>query len=286
MKAINVVRGVGLTLVSGAVFAANQGAVPDGFILKQRQALQESTIGRDVGPQSPRDIDKLFGRNLQTFAQAPASNKMNLCNIHFHKNAEHKGGDFTQYAGNGDGQGFQTGYLYSGQLTLEELKPVKGGAICKGKHSELYPGDTIEAHYVYSSAKVEPGPTLAACVVKGEAMPQLRVEAQVYVLVNDDQALKFNALTAHDVRHSLYQATGIPKHTGDPVTYAGSTTGPSYNTKASPFQVTWNVRPKVAKVDIQSVGDWCDSQNIYQEDHAHGVRNLITNPDLLSNTAD
>lgn len=125
MKAVNVVRGIGLTLVSGAVFAANKGAVPDGFILKQRQALQESTIGRDVGPQSPRDIDKLFGRNFQTFAQAPASNKMNLCNIHFHKNAEHKGGDFTQYAGNGDGLGFQTGDLYSGQLTLEELKPVK-----------------------------------------------------------------------------------------------------------------------------------------------------------------
>jgi hypothetical protein len=31
---------------------------------------------------------------------------MNLCNIHFHKNAEHKGGEFTQYAGNGDGDGF------------------------------------------------------------------------------------------------------------------------------------------------------------------------------------
>ncbi|PYF83477.1 hypothetical protein DFP75_102573 [Marinomonas alcarazii] len=286
MKVMSVMGGVGLALVSGLAFAANQGAVSDEEILRQRQALQGNTAGLDVGPQSPRDIDRIFGRNLHTFAPAPASNKMNLCNIHFHKNAEHKGGEFTQYAGNGDGKGFQTGYVYSGNLSQRELEPVKAGAICKGKHSELFPGDTIEVHYVYSSAEVQPGPTLAACVVKGEAMPQLRVEAQVYVVVNDDKALNFNTLASHDVRDGLYQATGIPTDTGDPVTYAGSTTGPDYNEKASPFEVTWNVRPRVTKVDIHSVGVWCDSENIYKEDHAHGVRNLITNPDLLSNTAD
>ena len=282
----NTIRFVGLSLLSSAAFAANQVAVSDDVILKQRQALQESTKGQGVGPQSPRDIDIKFGRNIQTFAQAPVSSNMNLCNIHFHKNAEHKGGEFTKYAGNGDGQGFQTGYVYSGQLSQQELEPLKGGAVCKSKHSELFPGDTIEVHYVYSTAKVEPGPTLGACIIKGQASPQLRVETQVYVAVNDNTALNFKALTAHDVRNGLYQATHIPNNTGTPVTYAGSTTGPSYNEKASPYQVTWNVRPNVAKVDIQSVGDWCDSQNIYQEDHAHGVRNLITNPDLLSKVTD
>jgi hypothetical protein len=291
MMTIKVVRGVGFTLFSGLAFsglaiAANQAAVSDEVILKQRQALQESTKGQSVGPQSPRDIDVMFGRNLQTFEQAPVSSSMNLCNIHFHKNAEHKGGEFTQYAGNGDGQGFQTGYVYSGQLTQSELKPMKNGAICKGKHSELFPGDTIEVHYVYSTAQVEPGPTLGACVVEGEPTPQLRVEAQVYVMVNDDKALNFDDLTASDVRNGFFQAANIPSNTGNPVTYAGSTTGPNYNEKASPYQVTWNVRPKVAKVDIQSVGDWCDSDNVYEEDHAHGVRNLVINPDLLSNNAD
>ncbi|WP_273022027.1 MULTISPECIES: hypothetical protein [Idiomarina] len=44
---------------------------------------------------------------------------------------------------------------------------------------------------------------------------------------------------------------------------------------------TWNVRPKVAKVDVESVGDWCEG-NIFEEDHAHGVRNLVTDPELLS----
>lgn len=47
---------------------------------------------------------------------------MNLCNIHFHKNAEHKGGEFTKYAGNGDGNGFQSGYKYSGKLSAFELE--------------------------------------------------------------------------------------------------------------------------------------------------------------------
>lgn len=273
---------VGLTLLSGIASAADQDAVSDEVILKQRQALKESSIGRDVGPQSPRDIDRIFGRNLQTFAQAPTSNKMNLCNIHFHKNAEHKGGDFTQYAGNGDGQGFQTGYRYSGQLSKAELAPRKGGAVCRSQYSEVDSGDTIEVHYVYSTAKVKPGPTLGACLIKGEPMPQLRVETQVYVAVNDEQALDFEALTAHDVRNGRFQAVAIPNDTGNPVTYAGSTTGPAYNEVASPFQVTWNVRPKVAKVSIDSLGGWCDSDNVYQEDHAHGVRNLVTNPDLLS----
>jgi hypothetical protein len=68
---------------------------------------------------------------------------------------------------------------------------------------------------------------------------------------------------------------------GTPVQYSGSTTGPSYNEQGSPFQVTWNVRPKVAVVNIDSVARWCDS-NVFEEDHAHAVRNLVKNPALLS----
>ena len=56
---------------------------------------------------------------------------------------------------------------------------------------------------------------------------------------------------------------------------------PGYNESGSPFQVTWNVRPQVAKVNIQSVATWCTG-NDFDEDHGHGVRNLVVNPDLLS----
>ena len=102
------------------------------------------------------------------------------------------------------------------------------------------------------------------------------------MLVNDDKALDFNDLAAHGEKDGYQQALAIPENTGKPIQYAGSTTGPAYNDKGSPFQVTWSVRPKVAKVDVASVGKWCQG-NTFNEDHAHGVRNLVKNPKLISN---
>ncbi len=99
--------------------------------------------------------------------------------------------------------------------------------------------------------------------------------------MNDDTALDFGKLAHYERVDDLYQATGIPNNTGAPVVFEGSTTGPGYNEKGSPFQVTWAVRPHVAKVNINTVGDWCKG-NDFKEDHAHGVRNLVMNPDLLS----
>ncbi len=254
--------------------------VSDKVIAEQKANLASNTKGKGFGPQSPRDIDAVAGNNQRLFNAAPASTKMNLCNIHFHKNAEHKGGEFTSYAGNGDGRGFQSGYKYSGQLKATELKS-SGHDICPSKNGALSTGDTIEVHYVHTSAQIQPGPTLGACLSDAIKNPQLRVETQVYVLVNDKNALDFGNLTNLEKTKGLHQAMNIPSNTGTPIQYAGSTTGPSYNEKGSPLQVTWSVRPKVAKVNIESVGAWCKS-NIFNEDHAHGVRNLVTNSDLIS----
>lgn len=66
-----------------------------------------------------------------------------LYNIHFHKNAEHN--------------------------------------ICSSVHGTLSSGDTIEVHYVYSSAKVNPDPTLGSCLSESIKNTQLRLETQVYV---------------------------------------------------------------------------------------------------------
>ena len=113
---------------------------------------------------------------------------MNLCNIQFHKNAENKGGEFNTYAGNGDGHGYLSGYKYSGHLSKKELrKPY--GKICPSAHGDLKVGDTIEVHYVHTTAQVNPGPTLGSCLNDSIGNPQLRVETQVYVLVNDRKAL-------------------------------------------------------------------------------------------------
>ena len=255
-------------------------AVADDVIAGQRGKLAESTKGKGFGPQSPRDIDSAAGANTLAFEAAPAYTQMNLCNIHFHKNAEHKGGEFTTYAGNGDGHGYLSGYKYSGHLSAAETAPVHN-EICPSAHGALFPGDTIEVHYVHSTAKIKPGPTLGSCLSEAVNNPQLRVETQVYVLVNDKNALDFGKLTEHGVVNGFQQALNIPADTGAPVQYAGSTTGPGYNEKGSPFQVSWSVRPKVAKVNIDSVGEWCKG-NVFNEDHAHGVRNLVKNPDLLS----
>ncbi|WP_136678594.1 delta-class carbonic anhydrase [Neptunomonas sp. XY-337] len=259
---------------------ASEQIVSDAVIEQQRANLAANTQGKGFGPQAPRDIDAVAGANTVSFGRAPVYTQMNLCNIHFHKNAEHRGGEFTRYAGNGDGHGYQSGYKYSGALTAQELAPFEG-EVCPSKHGGLHAGDTIEVHYVHSSAQIKPGPTLGACLSDAIKNPQLRVETQVYVLVNDADALDFKALTQHGEKNGFQQALNIPSNTGKPIQYSGSTTGPSYNEKGSPFQVTWSVRPKVAKVNIATVGEWCKG-NVFNEDHAHGVRNLVKNPDLIS----
>jgi hypothetical protein len=260
--------------------SSDHAPVADQTIAQQRHSLAKNTEGKGFGPQSPRDIDSSNGSNNIAFNPAPAYLQMNLCNIHFHKNAEHKGGEFTNYAGNGDGHGYLSGYQYSGNLTTAELVAIDD-EICPSSHGSLYPGDTIEVHYVYSTAQINPGPTLNSCFNDSTKNPQLRVETQVYVLVNDKNARDFGELTKHGKKSGLHQATNIPDDTGTPVQYTGSTTGPGYNEKGSPYQASWSVRPKVAKVNIATAGEWCKG-NVFDEDHAHGVRNLVTNPDLLS----
>lgn len=275
-----VLTGIPLILAAGAAAAGAAGtAASDETIAAQRAALAAATAGKGYGPQSPRDIEATKGVNLRAFADAPAATAMNLCNIHFHENAEHRGGEFTTYAGNGDGAGYGTGYKFNGALTEPELAPMPN-KIGAGPHGDLVPGDTIEIHFVHSSAQVAPGAGLGSCVSEAIANPQLRVEAVVAVLVSEGGA-DFTEMAKLGTKAGLHQAVNLPGNLGAPVVYAGSTTGPSYNEKASPFQVTWSVRPKVVKLNIASVDAWL-KDNPFAEDHAHGVRNLVRNPDLLS----
>lgn len=270
-----------ITIAAGAapvVYAATE--VSDAVIAEQRAALAAATKDAGFGPQSPRDLGTVAGENQRFFATAPAHTEMNLCNIHFHEGAEHRGGSFTTYAGNGDGKGYGTGFLYDGELTEAELTPLDG-PIGDLAHGGLEPGDTIEIHFVHSSAKVTPGPTLGSCISEAIGNPQLRVETVVAVLVNDDAAADFTEMAAISTDSGFAQAPNLPTDLGDPVVYAGSTTGPSFNEKGSPFQVTWSVRPEVVKLDIASVDAWFND-NVFDEASAHGVRNLVVNPALLS----
>jgi hypothetical protein len=197
---------------------------------------------------------------------------MTLCNIHFHENAEHKAEQFSIYAGDGH-DGYDSGYKckMSKELAPAELE-WSGAGVCKGKHGDLVPGDTVEVHWVHTTCRVEGGPTLASCVSAACANPQLRVETQVFTLVANG-GLDFMALQS---------AASLPTDTGAPVVFMGSTTGPKYSEQnCSPYQVTWSVRPMCTKLNIASIGKWCKG-NKYEEDHAHGVRKLVTHPKLLS----
>jgi len=271
---------------SYAVLDNDSHTVSYSVIAGQRATLANSLDGSE-GAQAPRDIDSKTGANSKVTVTAPAYTEMNLCDIHFHISAEHKGGEFTTNAGNGDGHGYGTGYKYSGTLTDEETATYAhdGSELFTNSHNPLEAGDTFEVHYVYTSnAGQSLGHSLGTCLI-GED-PLLRVETQVYVAVNDSTALDFNNLnnvTGTGAEGDLYQAANIPNNTGTAVTYEGSTTGAGYNEEVSPYQVTWNVRPKIAKVNIATVGEWClNANNEFEEDHAHDVRNLVLNPDLLS----
>lgn len=231
------------------------------------------------GPQTPRDIDSKAGTNARIFSVAPDYGQMNLCNIHYHVNAEHKAKDFSIYAGEGE-EGYGGGYKcnMSESLSAAELK-----APAQNHCKNLKPGDTVEFHWVHTSCDIEPGKGLGSCLADGCANPNLRVETQVFTVVNDSSAIDFMDLAyGGNVVNGYHQAKSLPADTGSPVVFLGSTTGPSYTEQTcSPLQVTWSVRPKCAKLDINSLSAWC-KDNVFEEDYGHGVRQLVTSPELLS----
>lgn len=231
------------------------------------------------GPQTPRDISLRNGDNRRTFTLAPAASAMNLCNIHFHTQAEHKGPGFAVFAGAGDYGGYRCNG--AGALSDAERAPVASGRLgCHG----VEPGDTVEVHWVHTSCDVKPGHGLGSCLSKACANPQLRVEAQVFLVVNDRAAAQFDDFAyAGNVVNGLHQAKAIPTGSGAPVVFRGSTTGVKYSeSKCSPLQVTWSVRPQCQKLDIASLHAWCAEGNVFKEAHAHGVRQLVTAPSLLA----
>ena len=231
------------------------------------------------GPQSPRDIGSFDGLNARVFGRAPATSSLNLCNIHLHTNAEHKAPGFSIAAGSGEHGGYKCNE--SDQLTPDERDdPAHGYGPFKG----VKPGDSIEVHWVYSSCDVAPGEGLGSCLSKSCSNPALRVEAQTFLVVNDPKALDFETFVYRsDGKSGYHQPPALPQDTGTPVVYLGSTTGPKYDqSTCSPLQVTWSVRPQCTKLDISSLYRWAEEGNVFHENHAHGVRQLVSAPELLS----
>lgn len=230
----------------------------------------------NAGPQTPRDISSVLGLNTVTFDRAPPATELNLCNIHTHTNAEHRGPGFSVFVNDTDHGGYACNE--TANLTEAELAPLDGAF--KGAR----PGDTIEVHWVHSSCPIEPGEGLGSCLSEACTDPLFRVEAQTFLVVNDPDAADFMDYGyVGTIRNGLHQAKAIPDVTGDPVEFLGSTTGPSYDqSNCSPMKVTWNVRPMCMKVDMASLHRWAESGNVFNETKSHGVRQLVTAPELLS----
>ena len=229
------------------------------------------------GPQTPRDIANVVGLNLADYAMAPASTELNLCNIHTHTNAEHKGPGFSVFVDDSDHGGYACNATDT--LTDAELK-----APASSEFGEVKPGDTIEVHWVHTSCDITPGEGLGSCLSDTCTDPLLRVEAQTFLVVNDANALDFTSFGYEgNIAGGKHQPKSLPSGTGTPVVFRGSTTGPSYTESVcSPFKVTWSVRPQCAKVDINSLNAWAKSGNVFKEKKSHGVRQLVTSPELLS----
>ena len=230
----------------------------------------------NMGPQTPRDISSALGLNTESFPLAPGANEMNLCNLHTHTNAEHKGPGFDVFVSDAEDGGYACNE--TGDLSAAELAPAEGA------YKGVKPGDTIEVHWVHTSCAATPGEGLGACVPEGCADPLLRVEAQVFLVVNAPNALDFTTMAyGGNIANGLHQAKMIPATTGEPVLFRGSTTGPSYDqSNCSPVRVTWNVRPQCARLDISSLHRWAEQGNVFKETKSHGVRQLVTAPELLS----
>ena len=81
------------------------------------------------------DVGRQFGHGLQHLPyfkstararlnfQTAAAMAMSLCNIQFHRNAEHKTGEFADYAGNGNGEGYQPGPTLGACLSDATMNP-------------------------------------------------------------------------------------------------------------------------------------------------------------------
>lgn len=153
---------------------------------------------------------------------------------------------------------FHRPFEHAGFVMPAGVEPTEA-AVCH----DVKNGDKIEAHWVYTSCPLpaEPKHGLANCVCDRPDMV-LRVIAGVYIV--NDEGGEFTQPTENLAK------------------FAGSTTGTKYtNEVCSPARVNWEVSREVTYLKRDALGAFC-SDNPYNEDHPHGVRELVVREDWLS----
>lgn len=232
-----------------------------------------------VGPQAPRDLEKLEGNSRVNYSPALPSSEMNLCNIHFHANAEHKARGYSSLRG----QKKHMGYICNESAKNKKIGIWNIDDDKKIKCDDLQVWDTVEIHWVFSSCDVKPGPGLESCLSDTCVNPQLRVQAGIFYLTNNEDAIDMISLDYNKQNLFFHQPKALPIYPkANIVEYLGSTTGSKYDGEknCSPFQVTWSVPKTCMAMNIESLKEWCKS-NIFNEDYAHGVRPIVDNLNFL-----
>ncbi len=80
--------------VSTYIIIASVAGLFSVYGMAEHAEAEADQVCQGYGPQIPRDIDNLAGSNQHSFALAPDYDEMDLCNIHFNNNTEHKARDF------------------------------------------------------------------------------------------------------------------------------------------------------------------------------------------------
>ena len=105
------------------------------------------------------------------------------------------------------------------------------------------------------------------------------------MVVNDSSAADFTDFGyGNTVRKGFHQARAIPTGTDAPVEFLGSTTGPGLG-PIDLFAHGGHMERAsfmCMKVDMASLHVWAQSGNVFNETKSHGMRQLVTAPELLS----
>lgn len=265
----------------------------------------------DAGPQAPKDLTTA---TLNTAAhgtrnpQAPIfthdqMNHMTVVNVHFHLGAEHKSDNYNdeQFTEDYDASNpvggpygvtdhparpgfYGSGYSPSGRKDRDAVP-----APCKG----MKVGDTIEVHWVHSSAGVrqpddgdyqllEDG---LGSAVNGRALrnPQVHVEAVVYQILPDgDAGITFTPVG------SLRETHWPDEPSADEyIRYVGSSTGMSYTGNeegptqtCSPYLINWGVDLRLHKVSSTTMQEFCSlllAEGLVKDVLVHGSRRILHN---------
>jgi hypothetical protein len=234
-----------------------------------------------AGPQTPRDVTGVDGTNsykVEGLQRTTSTEGMRICNVHFHRFAEHRSQG--QYDVDRGREGWA---CRRADATSDDGQGAPGEDGGLDEQAPVQDGDTIEVHWAHTScpqelidesiaAALEKDPKaitgLAPCACPGA---EIVFEARVF-RVSKDSGLDTLTNTP-------------PPPTGELARFFGSTTGAVYNGKCSPIQSGWRVDKSCGELRLSALEAWLQDPRgarLFNESHPHPVRELVTDPKLLS----